>query len=167
MLLDEFYDYKNKLMKDLVTNTEIVKLLSDDCALCETPTDLIYTQIFPYEYVPDVVDEAKTFICFDIDIQKMINKTFLIPTIYVWVFTHKKFLRLTDGNGIRPDKLCSEIAQTLNGSRYYGLGELNLSSVKRFTPLENFQGKVMTFQAQDYNRLSPTGKPVPSNRKTG
>ena len=59
----------------------------------------------------------------------------------------------------------SEIAKTINGSRYYGLGELDLYSSKRFAPIVDYQGKVLTFQATDFNRQSPTGKPVPSNRK--
>lgn len=167
MQLTEFFDYKNKMMEDLITNPEIVKLMNNECVTSENPSDMIYTQIFPYEYIPDIVDDAKTFICFDVDIQKSINKTFLIPTIYLWVFTHKTLLNLSNGDGVRTDKLCSEIAKTIDGSRYYGLGELNLSSVKRFAPTENYQGKVMVFQTQEYNRPSPTGKPVPTNRKNG
>ena len=169
MELNEFFDYKNQLMEDLITNPEIVRLLNDKCVIDEkqNPNELIYTQIFPYEYVPDVVDDASTFICFDMDIQKTMNKTFLIPAIYIWVFTHKKLLRLQNNNGIRTDKICAEIAKTIDGSRYYGLGELNLTSIKRFSLADNFQGRVMTFQAQDFNRLSPSGKPIPSNRKHG
>ena len=89
-----------------------------------------------------------------------------MPAIYVWVFTHKSKMRLPEG-GVRVDKLCSEIAKELNGSRYYGLGELDLYAVKRFAPMTDYQGKVMTFMATDFNRLSPTGKPIPTNRKRG
>ena len=100
------------------------------------------------------------------DVQKSLNKTFLIPVLYVWVFTHKSKMKLPKG-GVRVDRLCSEIAKAVNGSRYYGLGEMDLYAVKRFAPVTDYQGKVMTFQAKDFNRVSPTGKPVPSNRKTG
>lgn len=169
MALDEFFDYKNKLMEDLITNPEIVRLLNNECVVKEyqNPGSLIYTQIFPYEYVPDTIDNASTFICFDMDIQKTMNKTFLIPALYIWVFTHKKLLRLQNDSGVRTDRICSEIAKTIDGSRYYGLGELNLTSVKRFSLVENYQGRVMTFQAQDFNRPAPSGKPIPSNRKHG
>ena len=93
------------------------------------------------------------------------NKTFLQPVLYIWIFTHKSKLRLPNGRGARIDKLCSEIAKTINGSRQYGLGELDLYSVKRFAPITDYQGKILTFYATEFNRLSPTGKPVPSNRK--
>jgi hypothetical protein len=164
--LDMLYDYKNQLMEDLLTDSEIVRLLEDDCNTVENPEDFVYTQVFPHEYIPDVIEHGQTFICFDVDITKSLSKTYLMPTLYIWAFCHKSKLRLPDG-GVRTDRLCSEIARCINGSRDYGLGELNLYSVKRFAPLADYQGKVMTFQATDFNRLSPSGKSVPANRKTG
>lgn len=166
MQLDEFFDYKNQLAEDLLTNEAIVRLLSDDCKTIEQPERLMYKQIFPYEYVPDTVEHGQTFICCDVDIQRSSNKTFLQPALYVWVFTHKSKLRLP-GGGVRTDRLASEIAKVLNGSRSYGLGELDLYSVKRFAPITDYQGKVMLFQATDFNRFTPSGKPAPSNRKHG
>lgn len=165
MQLSEFFDYKNKLMEGLLTNPEIVKLLDNSVEL-KNAKQLAYTHVFPYEYIPDTVEEAKTFICFDVDVQESINKTFLLPTLYIWVFSHKSKLRLLEG-GVQTDKLASEIAKAINGSRFYGLGELDLYSVKRFTPVTDYQGKVMTFHAKEFNRLSPNNKPVPSNRKKG
>ena len=165
MQLSEFFDYKNKLMEDLLTNDEIVKLLDDIAELSDVYT-LAYSQVFPYEYIPETVEEAKTFICFDVDIQESISKTFLLPTLYIWVFSHKSKLRLPEG-GVRTDKLASEIAKEINGSRFYGLGELNLYSVKRFAPVTDYQGKVMTFHAKEFNRASPNTRPVPTNRKLG
>lgn len=166
MQLDEFYSYKNRLMEDLLTNPTILRLLDDDFHATDRPGDLVYTQVFPHEYIPDTIEHGRTFICCDVDIQRSINKTFLLPVLYVWVFSHKSKLRLPEG-GVRTDKLCSEIAKALNGSRFYGLGELDLYSAKRFAPITDYQGKVLTFQAQEFNRTSPTGKPVPSNRKKG
>lgn len=164
MQLNEFFDYKNRLVADMVTNSEIVSLLRDDAVENYDPSALVYTQIFPFEYVPETLEHGQTYICCDVDVQKTSSKTFLSPVIYVWVFTHKSKLRLDKG-GVRVDKLCSEIAKTLNGSRYYGLGELDLYSVKRFSPITDYQGKVMMFVAKDFNRPSPTGKDIPSNRK--
>ena len=166
MYLEEFFDYKNRLMNDLLTNQEILRLLDDRCATIEKPESLVYKQVFPFEYIPETVEHGQTFICCDVDIQKSINKTYFQPTLYVWVFTHQSKLRLPEG-GVRTDKLTSEIAHAINGSRYYGLGELDLYSVKRFAPITDYQGKVMTFHATDFNRLSPTGMPAPSNRKRG
>lgn len=167
MQLEEFYDYKNQLMEDLLTNETILRLLNDDNEITDTPEKLMYTQVFPYEYIPDTVEHGYTFICCDVDVQRAQNKTFLTPVLYIWEFTHKSKLRLPDGGGVRTDRLASEIAKTINGSRMYGLGELDLYSAKRFAPLMDYQGKVLVFLATDFNRQSPSNKYVPSNRKSG
>ena len=166
MQLDEFFHYKNQLMDDLLTSKRIITLLSDDCKTIRSPESLVYSQVFPYEYIPETVTHGHTFICCEVEIQRVSSKTYLTPALYVWVFTHKSKIRLPEG-GVRTDKLCSEIAKAINGSRFYGLGELDLYSVKRFAPITDYQGKVMMFQATDFNRFSPSGKPIPSNRKTG
>lgn len=165
MYLNEFFDYKNQLMEDLLTNEKVVSLINEDVAL-ENAESLMYKQVFPYEFVPETVEHGHTFICADVDLQSTGSKTYYNPTLYVWVFTHKSKLRLPEG-GVRTDVLAHEIAKMLSGSRYYGLGELDLYAVKRFAPMTDFQGKVLIFHAQDFNRLSPTGKPIPANRKTG
>lgn len=163
MQLNDFFDYKNKLMEDLITNKSIVSLIKDGTDV-DNAASLIYTQVFPYEYVPETVQTGGTYICFDVDIQNVSNKTFLTPVLYVWVFAHKSNLRLPEG-GVRTDKLCSEICEAINGSRYYGLGELSLYSVKRFAPMTDYQGKLMTFYAKEFNRQFSGSKSTPANRK--
>ena len=163
MQLEEFFDYKNKLMEHLVTNKNIVHLINDEIDFDDAPS-LIYTQIFPFEFLPETVEHGHTFICAEVDVQQAINKTFLIPTFYIWVFTHKSKLRLPEG-GVRTDKLCSEICKSMNGSREYGLGELSFYSAKRFAPMTDFNGKLMIFHAKDFNRVFDGKKKTPANRK--
>ncbi len=105
MQLDELFNYKNQLMKDLLKSPEIVSLVNDQID-ASNAEQLAYTQIFPYEYVPETAQEGKTYICFDVDIQKSFNKSFLEPILYVWVFSHKHALMLPEG-GIHPDNVFS------------------------------------------------------------
>jgi len=163
MQLDDFFDYKNQLMKDLLTNEKIVDLLDAGVTL-ENAQQLAYTRVFPCEYVPETVQDGYTFICFDVDVTRAQNKTYLHPALYIWVFTHRSKLRLPEG-GVRTDKLCSEICKAINGSRRYGLGELNLYSCKRYAPMTDFQGKVLTFDVDEFNRQHTYRQDVPSNRK--
>lgn len=151
-------------MQDLLTNESIVRLLDENISM-ESADKLAYSHVFPCEYVPETVQDGKTFICFDVDIQKSSNKTYLYPILYVWVFTHRSRLRLPNGGGVRTDKLCSEICKTINGSRQYGLGELDLYSAKRFAPMTDYQGKVLTFYAKDFNRFYDHNKYTPNNRR--
>jgi len=164
--LDELFDYKNQLIDDILSSESIIRLLSDDGKTLAAPESLVYSQVYPYEFVPDVVEHGQTYICCEVDIREVQDKTFLLPAIYVWVFTHKSKLRLPEG-GVRVDKLTSEIVKVMNGSRMYGLGELNLQSAKRFSPVSNYQGRTLIFYTKDFNRLSPTGKKIPANRKHG
>ncbi len=163
MQLQEFFDYKNQLMGDILTNETLVRLMNEEVSPDDAGS-LAYTQVFPCEYVPETVQDGKTFLCFDVDVQRSADKTFLFPTIFVWVFTHRSKLRLPVG-GLRTDAICSELCKTINGSREYGLGELNLYSVKRFAPMTDYQGKVMTFYAKDFNRQFDGKKYTPANRK--
>lgn len=163
MYLEEFYDYKNQLMEDLLTNETIVRLLDEKIPMDKT-RELVYSQVFPLEYVPETVQDGKTYICCDVDIQKSSDKTYLYPTLYIWVFAHRSKLVLPSG-GVRTDKICSEIARSINGSKMYGLGELELYSVKRFAPMTDYQGKVMTFNAKDFSRVYNANKEVPANRR--
>jgi hypothetical protein len=165
MNLQEFFDYKNQLMGDLITTKKIVELMGDDVTL-ENANELPYRQIFPCEYVPDTTEKGYTYICMDVDVQSSTNKTFLIPVLYVWVFAHRSRLRLPEG-GVRTDKLCSEICDVINGSAYYGLGKLTLSSTRRFAPTTDYQGRCMVFTAVDFNRQYDGKKPIPANRKSG
>lgn len=164
--LDELFDYKNQLMGDILTDERVLQLLSDDGASALEPQQYVYTQVFPYEFVPDVTEHAKTFVCCEVDIKDVSNKTYLSPAIYIWVFTHKSKMRLGEG-GVRTDKLASVITELINGSRMYGLGELELASVKRFSPIADYQGRILTFYARDFNRLSGGAKSAPTNRKRG
>ena len=175
MYLEEFFNYKNQLMNDLLTEKEIVRLLSDQYEdnIPEDPGELVYTQIFPYEFIPETVEHGRTYICCDIDISRMSdrreapsNKLLYSPVLYIWLFTHKSLMRLPEG-GVRVDKLAHEIAKKINGSHFYGMGNLELYSVKRFAPMMDYQGKVMTFDAKDWNHPAPTNKQWPSNRRAG
>lgn len=171
MNMNDFFDYKNQLMQDMLTSETIVRLL-DDTLPVEEADKLMYKQVFPYEYIPDTIEHGHTFICCDVDVQAPTyhstnsRTTFYTPIIYIWVMSHESKLRLSQG-GVRTDRLCAEITDRINGSMYYGIGKLDLYSVKRFAPVVNFQGKVMTFTALEWNVPRDPGKYIPSNRKKG
>lgn len=161
MLLEEFFQYKNTLMKMFCTNEEIVRLVSDD-----EDTDglsLPYKQIFPFEFIPETTDRGKTYICFDVDIPEVSNEVIYNPVIWIWIFTHKSKLRLAEG-GVRTDKIAQVIDTMLNGNRTLGLGEVNLRTVARFSPIEDFQGRVLAYQCKDTNRWG-VKQPAPSRRR--
>lgn len=162
MQLEDIYSYKNQLMTELLNTQSIVELIKDDTV--SDAADLAYTQVFPYEYIPDEAKPAQTFICFDIDMQKPIGKTFFTLTLNVWVFSHRSKLRLPD-NSIRTDRLCSEICKKMHNIQKYRVKAFELESVKKFAPAAEYQGKVLSFNAKEFKRVSDIEKKIPGNRK--
>lgn len=175
MNLHECYDYKNQLMSDLLADDKVLELL-DAGILKQNADQLVYNVVYPYEYIPETVEHGHTYICCDVDVQvpnsRILGDTqlFYTPILYIWVFSHKSKLRLP-GGGVRTDELVAAIADKINGSMYYGLGEMQLYSVKRFAPIIDFQGKVMAFTTREFNHTnthtSANSRPIPSNRKRG
>ena len=163
MNLEEFYDYKNQLLEDILTDEEIVKLINSSVEIVDAAS-LVYKQVFPLEYIPKTIDEGLTFICCDVDIQRALGKPLYMPTIYVWVFAHRSNLRLPEG-GLRIDKLCSKICAKINGSFKYGVGALQFISSKRFAPLTDYQGRCLVFHAEDFALQFNPNKEIPANRK--
>lgn len=171
MNLSDFFDYKNQIMGDMLTVPEIVGLITeqdqfgDDIYTVENAKELIYKQVFPFEYVPETVHDGSTFVCVDVDVESAPSKTFLVPVLYVWVFSHRSRLVLPNGGGVRTDALISEICKRINGSKEYGLGELDFDSCKRFAPMTDYNGKVLTFYAYEWNRQHNYSQYAPDNRK--
>ena len=165
MNLEEFFDYKNLMVKDICSNETIVKALTENENASVPNHQLPYTQVFPYEFIPETVSEAKTFICCDVDIVSVPSNTYYIPVLYIWICTHKSKLRMP-GGGVLLDKLSAEIDKILNGNRYYVLGKLKLSSVGRFEPTTDYLGRVLVYRGLDFNKMGAKDR-MPTNRKRG
>lgn len=165
MHLEEFFNYKNTLIGDLISEEDIVCLIDEQ--FVSDPPSLVYDRIFPFEFLPDTVQEGKTYLCIDVDIRKSAeNGKKYIPTISIWIFTHKSLMKLPQG-GVRVDKICSLISKKINGSLWYGQGKLELESVKRFAPMTDYQGKCMVFVTKDVSNVFDPLKKIPSNRRDG
>ena len=164
-----FYNYKNQFLNDILTDDEIVSLIDEDFDLENGDRkSLVYSKVFPLEYVPETVEDAATYIMCDVDISKPYNSQYIEVTLYVWVLMHKSLLLLPDGGGVRIDKIVSKIIDDINGSRYYGLGELDLYSTRRISSvIADYQGRQITFKATDTGRFYDPDKPTPKNRRRG
>ena len=169
MYLSELFDYKNLLMKEICSSQAVASLITDNPDQTVPAKDLIYSQVFPYEFIPETVDMGQTFICFDVDVAKTLERPYYLLYLYVWVFTHKSKMRLEKG-GVRVDEIVNELDKILEGHKCFGLGDLKLHSVERFTPITDYQGRVLTYTAVDINKLNNDkahAKQIPKNRRQG
>ena len=165
MHLEEFFDYKNRLIKDMLTDKEIVGLI-DPNEMYEDPREMVYQNINPFEFYPETIEKGKVYVCCDVDIIEVDAKPIYSLALYIWVFAHKSILKLPEG-GVRTDALCAKIDDRINGSWFYGLGKLELDYVKRFAPMADYTGKVMRYVAKDFNRVHNPKQVIPANRKAG
>lgn len=169
MQLQDFYDYKNRFAEDVLTDENLVHLITDDANYDMSRVgELMYSHVFPFEYMPETLEKAGTYLFIEVEAQRMTEETFFTPVIYVWIMCHKSKLRLPEG-GVRTDALVSALAGKMNGSRMYGIGELDLYAVRRFSPIADYNGKMMTFHAREFNKPAAARNafPVPANRKKG
>jgi len=163
--LNELYAYKNTLMELLCSDPAIVALVMDseeaDCPNKAMP----YSRIFPYNHIPDVTKEAMTYVCFDVEIKRVPNKTILYPDVYVWAFCHKSLMRLAGGGGVRPDKLVCEIHHVLSGSPCLGAGPLELAGLSSVSPIDGHWGKLLHYTTVDFNRPSASYESLRAGRR--
>lgn len=166
MQLEEFFNYKNELMRELCASEAVQKLMMTDENedLILPNHDAAYRNIFPYEFIADTVDTAQTFICFDTDVTEVYNRVDLNVALYVWIFTHKSLLRLK-GGGLRLDALAAAVDRLLNQSRLFTKNPLELKSVGRFVPIDDYSGRILTFVGSEWNAAMQPRKQPPQNRR--
>lgn len=151
--LSNLTEYKNRFMEFLINNKQICSLLTDTDGESIPYDNLKYTQIFPYDFIPDTIDEQKTFICFDVDIPRVKTLAVTDVYLYVYVFTHKDLMRIPQ-KGIRPDLICHVIDTAINGDTTWGFEKLELESCTRMSPPgHDMRGRVLRYRVEDWNRF--------------
>lgn len=113
-------EMKIELMNMLLSSDEIVKCLYDnspdflECDLSNVDRfGLLYKNVFPFQAVPDVQTEEKTYLTasFRFDREETI-RDFKIGRLYLYAFCHKNLVR-TDYGVLRYDYLANKIEEQL------------------------------------------------------
>lgn len=150
--LEELTLYKNKLMQSFCTSEKLPAYLVVEGEPALFGQDLPYNRVFPYAHVPQVKDEARSFICFEIEVPTVKNDIIKTIQINIYVISHQNLMRLPDGGGMRIDAMASEVDKILNGSSEYGLGTVELMSLRSFNPITGYYGRELKYKVLDINR---------------
>lgn len=150
--LKEITAYKAKLMEVICTSTSIANLLHVTEGNVLYGKDLAYKQVFPYSYIPTVTEHAQCFVCFNVNVPSSKNNVIKDIQITIYVMCEKKLMRMTDGSGIRIDLMASEVDKLLNGNYSFGLGEMELLSMREFVPIDGYYGNEIRYHVKDFNR---------------
>lgn len=108
-------EVKEQLLKDILQDEVIVKLLANKTDVTLPAKALRYKQVFPWMKVPKVAEEARTFITFDVTRLPPITGATRLYQLDIWVLVHDSMmvvdkqaadsLGLEDLRGVRTDLL--------------------------------------------------------------
>lgn len=132
---DTISEWKNKAIALVLEQDEIIDLLemSD-----EEADDPMYTRIFPYNHIPQTIEETKVYITFAVTVPKItFNKIWAYPRLTVRVIAHQERMKLNLAgiSATRIDYIAKLIVNLLT-KEDFGFGKLQLAT--NYEDLYNF-----------------------------
>ena len=113
---------KDKLMQKILLSEQVVKLIDDKQYNTVPAIGLKYKKVFPYAYIPQTVDDAGSFICFQANISQV--KTDTVCDIQLSVYVLCQCSVIETPQGCRHDLLADAVDDLINHSREFGIGKV-------------------------------------------
>lgn len=156
--IDELIDYPMKVVQAIGNDKTITSLLTnnpDISMYSDEAYDIFGRYLFDYDYVDQTTVEASAYVCVEAEINKRTTATMHEVCLYITVYCHKKYMDLDPTKfpgiaGNRRDNIVRNICDLLNGETIYGVGSLELESVKTRTAPLGFTAREMTYSIPDF-----------------
>ena len=132
---DTISEWKNKAIELVLEQDEIIDLLEMSEEEADGP---MYTRIFPYNHIPQTVEETKVYITFTVTVPKItFNKIWAYPRLTVRVIAHQERMKLNLAgiSATRIDYIAKLIVNLLT-KEDFGFGKLRLAT--NYEDLYNF-----------------------------
>lgn len=155
MKLKDIGLYKSRIANAFTTSSDIGELMLGNTYDEEIANEqLMYHNIFPYLYIEGTQTEEKSYLCFDIDIPKVVDDNLKNIEITVFAYCHKRIMdyKKTDFMGDRADILADMAERCISGSEKLGIGKLKLDSSRAISLGENFYGRKLVYKNPDFVR---------------
>ena len=142
---------KVKIMMRLLNSKELCKALHYtnpnflDQPDIEDPCELIYKNIYPYRFIPQVNDTRSTYITLSFGSYKPVGTHFKTGIISFHAFTHLDLIR-TDYDKLRYDFLIAEIDKLMNQQRGIGIGKMQFHEADELLVNENYVGMYVAYK---------------------
>ena len=120
-------EWKNKAIELVEGQEEIMELLEMDEDEADDP---MYTRIFPYNHIPQTIEETKVYITFTVNIPKItFNKIWAYPRLTVRIIAHQERMKLNMAgvSATRIDYIAKLIVDLLTKNDF-GYGKLHLAT---------------------------------------
>lgn len=148
-------DIKDKIIKELVSDSEIVEIIGDPNIPLDEADRLVGTHIFRFNQNPNTIKQATTFITVLVDIvQNYYNKAFVIANIEIGIYSHESQMNIREKPWIidnRNDYLSILIDKKFNGKFLAGYGEMELYENREGSLITDYLYRRMTFNISDIN----------------
>lgn len=128
-------EWKNKAIELVLGQDEIMELLEMDDNEADDP---VYTRIFPYNHIPQTIEETKVYITFTVNVPRItFNKIWAYPRLTVRVIAHQERMELNMAgvSATRIDYMAKLIVDLLTKNDF-GFGKLQLAT--NYEDLYNF-----------------------------
>jgi len=158
--LDQIVDYTNKVAKYLSEDNVIAGLLTNNpnADVVNDEINLIDSQIFSYNYIPDPQTESKSYICIDTLVVSAENLKIKTMKLLVSVISHKTNMKIDSSFqliGNRRDNLIRFIDKLIRGNPNFGIGKIILQKNSPVTLIsvgnENYTAKQIVYEVEDFN----------------
>ncbi|QWU13400.1 hypothetical protein SAMN04487895_10366 [Paenibacillus sophorae] len=154
--LKEITDYKNTVINRILSDSDLCKAISYNSndflsqPHIEDTSMLIYNNIYPYRFIPDIKIEAKSFITLSCTDYRPSGNSFKNGLLGIYMFTHRDLFK-TDYGYTRVDYVLSKVEELMNSKNGIGIGRLSFNSLNEFAVNEKFQGYALTYRPVDFN----------------
>lgn len=156
-ILKDIGSCKQKLYTSFINDSDICELLLNKQLYTDDEREnLFYNQIFPYLYAEDSQNEALTYLCYEIDIpalnDKTLGRTIKNMKMIILAYCHKDIMRYAKNGhcGTRADILADMIEGKLRNSYDFGIGKPELISVTNFFSNNKYYGKQLVYNVPEF-----------------
>lgn len=121
-------DWKNKALSMIQNDDEIMSLLD---MTPEEADDPMYVRLFPYNHIPETIEETKVYITVQVSIPRIMwGRIWANPRMTIRVISHQDKMKLTEPgiSATRIDYIAELIIKMFQGIKGFGGGTLELAT---------------------------------------
>lgn len=114
------------------------------------PSELIYSKIYPYKFIPDVNSDQSSFITMSFGKYRPVGHYFKSGFVTLYVIMHRDLYR-TDYGFLRTDYILGEIEELINSQRGLGFGKPEFHDMDEIHINEKYSGSYVTYKLYEFN----------------
>lgn len=157
--VDELIDYSNKIIQKIASSQEVIGLILNNPSVVMGSDEAlsVYKNLYDYDFVEDTFTQDKAVIMVDADVIRADGGAIKVLEVYVQIVCSKGYMNLTPSvfkgiKGNRRDNIARQVDLLLNGSREFGIGRLELTSINTATVPRGLTSKLLTYRANDFSK---------------